>query len=101
MQDTITKGRTEAELKTERPKLYKVILHNDDFTPREFVTLVLKVEFRMGEDRARGVMITAHQKGSCVVSVFPRDVAESKATTATDAGRERGFPLLFTAEPEE
>jgi ATP-dependent Clp protease adaptor protein ClpS len=46
-------------------------------------------------------MITAHRKGSCVVSVYPRDVAETKATRATDMGRRAGFPLLFTTEPEE
>ncbi len=55
----------------------------------------------MDEDRARGVMLTAHQKGSCVVSVLPRDVAESQAIAATDAARERGFPLLFTTDSEE
>ncbi|HET9149409.1 MAG TPA: ATP-dependent Clp protease adaptor ClpS, partial [Alphaproteobacteria bacterium] len=47
------------------------------------------------------VMMTAHQRGVCVVAVFTRDVAESKATEATDAGRAKGYPLLFTTEPEE
>ena len=89
------------ELKVERPKLHKVILVNDDFTPREFVTLVLKAEFRMGEARARQVMMTAHQRGVCVVGVFTREVAEEKATAATDAARKKGYPLLFTTEPEE
>ncbi len=46
-------------------------------------------------------MTTAHQRGACVVSVFPKDVAETKATNATDAGRKQGYPLLFTTEPEE
>ena len=87
--------------KTERPKLYKVILVNDDFTPREFVVTVLKGEFRMSEDQAHRVMITAHRRGVCVVAVFTRDVAETKATRATDAGRRKGYPLLFTTEPEE
>ena len=87
--------------KTERPKLHKVILINDDFTPREFVVTVLKGEFRMSEDQAHRVMITAHRRGVCVVAVFTRDVAETKATRATDAGRRKGYPLLFTTEPEE
>jgi len=47
------------------------------------------------------VMLTAHRKGACVVAVFTRDVAESKATRATDAGRAKGYPLMFTTEPEE
>ena len=99
--DTITKPRTKTRLKVERPKLYKVILLNDDFTPREFVVTVLKGEFSMSEDQALRVMLTAHQKGVCVVAVFTRDVAETKATRATDAGKAMGFPLMFTTEPEE
>ncbi|GGE24012.1 ATP-dependent Clp protease adapter protein ClpS [Aureimonas endophytica] len=95
------KPRQTVKPKVERPKLHKVILVNDDFTPREFVVRVLKAEFRMGEDLAHRVMVTAHQKGSCVVAVFTRDVAETKATRATEAGRRAGYPLLFTTEPEE
>lgn len=101
MNDTVTKPKTRTETKVERPKLHKVILINDDYTPREFVTMVLKAEFRMTEDQAYKVMITAHKLGSCVVAVFTRDVAETKATRATDAGRAKGYPLLFTTEPEE
>lgn len=101
MPDNITKPRTKAKPKLERPKLYKVILVNDDFTPREFVVRVLKAEFRTSEDQAYRIMITAHQKGVCVVAVFTKDVAETKATRATDAGKAAGYPLLFTTEPEE
>ena len=101
MIDTVTKPRTKTRLKTERPKLHKVILVNDDFTPREFVVTILKAEFRMTEDQAHKVMITAHRRGVCVVAVFTKDVAETKATRATDAGRAKGYPLLFTTEPEE
>jgi ATP-dependent Clp protease adaptor protein ClpS len=46
-------------------------------------------------------MMTAHQKGVCVVAVYTREVAETKATEGTDAGREAGYPLMFTTEPEE
>lgn len=101
MSDTINKPRTKVRSKTERPRLHKVILVNDDFTPREFVVAVLKSEFRVTEEQAFRVMITAHQKGVCVVAVYARDIAETKATRATDAGRSQGFPLLFTTEPEE
>ena len=101
MANLATKPRTKVRLKTERPRLHKVILVNDDFTPREFVVTVLKAEFRMSEDQAHKVMITAHRRGVCVVAVFTKDVAETKATRATDAGRAKGYPLLFTTEPEE
>jgi ATP-dependent Clp protease adaptor protein ClpS len=101
MADIATKPRTRTRVKTERPRLHKVILLNDDYTPREFVVTVLKAVFRMNASQAERVMITAHQKGACVVAVYQRDVAESKATEATDAGKSAGFPLLFTTEPEE
>jgi ATP-dependent Clp protease adaptor protein ClpS len=105
MPDIETKPRTtpkpETVPKPARPPLYKVILVNDDFTPRDFVVTILKAEFRMPESAALKVMLTAHQKGSCVVAVFTRDVAETKATRATEMARSKGFPLLFTTEPEE
>ena len=101
MSDTNIKSGTKIEPTVERPRLHKVILLNDDYTPREFVTLVLKGEFHMTEDEAYNVMITAHQKGACVVAVFTRDVAETKATRATEMGRAKGYPLMFTTEPEE
>ena len=101
MSNISTKPRTKVRLKTERPRLHKVILVNDDYTPREFVVMVLKAEFRMNEDQAYSVMITAHRRGACVVAVFTKDIAETKATRATDAGRSKGYPLLFTTEPEE
>jgi ATP-dependent Clp protease adaptor protein ClpS len=62
---------------------------------------VLKAVFRTSEDQAYRIMMTAHRKGSCVVAVFTKDVAETKATEATDMGKEAGFPLMFTTEPEE
>jgi len=101
MASTDTKKKTKIEPKVERPRLHKVILINDDYTPREFVVMILKAEFRMTEDQAHKVMITAHRLGSCVVAIFTKDVAETKATRATDAGRAKGYPLLFTTEPEE
>ena len=101
MPDIANKPRTKTRLKTERPRLHKVILVNDDYTPREFVVLILKAEFRMNEDHAYRVMLTAHQRGVCVVAVYAQDIAETKATRATDAARAKGYPLLFTTEPEE
>ena len=101
MADTTAKPKTKVKTKIERPRLHKVILVNDDYTPREFVVTVLKAEFRMTEDQAHKVMITAHRRGVCVVAVFTKDVAETKATRATDAGKAKGYPLQFITEPEE
>ncbi|MGO9698461.1 MAG: ATP-dependent Clp protease adapter ClpS [Xanthobacteraceae bacterium] len=98
---TLVKPRTKVRTKIERPPLYKVILLNDDYTPREFVVQVLKAVFRMNENQAYRVMMTAHQKGACVIAVYVRDVAETKAKEATDLGKQNGFPLFFTTEPEE
>ena len=101
MRDIDTNPTTTVKPKTERPRLYKVILVNDDYTPREFVVKVLNAVFSMSEEQAHRVMITAHRRGVCVVAVYTRDVAETKATEATDLGRQYGHPLQFTTEPEE
>jgi len=87
--------------KVERPKLHKVILLNDDYTPREFVVIVLKAEFAITGDQAYNIMMTAHQKGACVVCVYTKDVAETKAKRATEFANAKGYPLMFTTEPEE
>jgi ATP-dependent Clp protease adaptor protein ClpS len=100
MSKTTVKPRTRTRARTERPPLYKVILLNDDFTPREFVVQVLKAVFRMNAENAQAVMLTAHQKGACVIAVYARDVAETKAKEATELGKENGYPLFFTTEPE-
>lgn len=101
MSKTAVKPRTRTKTRTERPPLYKVILLNDDYTPREFVVEVLKAVFRMNADRAYSVMMTAHRKGACVIAVYTRDVAETKAKEGTELGKRRGYPLFFTTEPEE
>ena len=101
MSTSVTRPRTEAKPRTERPKVYKVILLNDDYTPREFVVMVLRAVFRMTTDQALGVMLTAHQRGVCVVPVYTREIAETKATQAIDMAAEQGYPLMFTTEPED
>ncbi|MBN8935029.1 MAG: ATP-dependent Clp protease adapter ClpS [Rhizobiales bacterium] len=98
---TVEKPQTKTVQKTERPPLYKVILLNDDYTPREFVVLVLRAVFRMNESHAYQVMMTAHQRGACVIAVYARDVAETKAKEATELGKSKGYPLFFTTEPEQ
>jgi ATP-dependent Clp protease adaptor protein ClpS len=101
MAGTSTALQPRTKPKTERPKLYKVILLNDDFTPREFVVKVLKTVFRMDRDEAYTVMLTAHQQGACVVAVFTLEVAETKAAQANAMGEKAGYPLTFTTEREE
>ena len=101
MSKTLVKPKTKVKAKTQKPPLYKVILLNDDYTPREFVVLVLKAVFRMNADQAYRVMMTAHQRGACVIAVYARDVAETKAKEATELGKQKGYPLFFTTEPEE
>ena len=101
VESPVKNPKTTTKPKVERPKLHKVILINDDYTPRDFVCMVLKAEFGMAEDRAYKVMITAHQRGVCVVAVYQRDVAETKAKRASEYGQKYGYPLMFTTEPEE
>ncbi len=95
MPQTAVKPKPVTRVKPQRPPLYKVILLNDDFTPREFVVLVLKAVFQMHEDIAHRVMLTAHQKGACVIAVYTRDIAETKAKEATEMGRSQGYPLFL------
>lgn len=87
--------------KTQKPRMYKVVLLNDDYTPREFVVQVLKAVFRTTEEEAYQIMMTAHQRGTCVVAVYTKEIAESKAKEATDLGQQAGHPLFFSTEPEK
>jgi len=86
--------------KSETPRLYKVIFHNDDYTTQEFVVHVLRVFFHKTETEATFIMLTVHRKGSGVGGVYTRDIAETKVQQVTDFARENGMPLLLTTEPE-
>jgi ATP-dependent Clp protease adaptor protein ClpS len=86
--------------KTQTPKLYKVIFHNDDYTTMEFVVMVLMQFFQKNETEATFIMLTVHRKGSAVAGVYTRDIAESKVQKVIQFAREQGMPLLLTAEPE-
>lgn len=101
MSDTTTTPKAEALTKLARPRMHRVMLLNDDYTPREFVITVLQSVFRMSPAQANGVMLTAHQRGACVVAVYSREVAETKATQATELGQREGYPLTFTTQPED
>ncbi len=86
--------------KTELPKRFMVVFHNDDYTTMEFVIMVLMQFFQKSETEATFLMLTVHKKGSAVAGVYTRDVAESKVQKVTEFAREHGMPLLVTAEPE-
>lgn len=86
--------------RTQTPRRYRVLLHNDDFTTMEFVVEVLVRYFRKGGTEANRIMLEVHLRGVGTAGVFTRDVAETKIAQVTGLARERGFPLLLTMEPE-
>jgi ATP-dependent Clp protease adaptor protein ClpS len=100
-EDDVLIPKTKIKPKVDKPKLYKAILFNDDYTPREFVIMILQAVFKTGESAGYHIMITAHQKGSCVIAVYTKDIAETKVKEAMDYAKDAGFPLMLTAEPEE
>ncbi len=79
--------------KTKPPKLYKVVLLNDDFTTMEFVIDVLKLFFSMSQERATQVMLQIHNEGSAVCGVYPKDIAETKVSQVSAFATEHGHPL--------
>ena len=88
----------EAEPKLKRPPLFKVILLNDDFTPMDFVVLVLRSFFGMSEEKATQVMLHVHTRGIGVCGVFSKDVAETKVRLVNDFSRKHQHPLMCTME---
>jgi ATP-dependent Clp protease adaptor protein ClpS len=83
-----------------RPPMYKVVLHNDDFTSMEFVVSILVTYFHKEEVEATRIMLQVHLQGAGVAGVFVRDQAETKVAQVTAAAEREGFPLLATMEPE-
>ncbi|ADO42056.1 ATP-dependent Clp protease adapter ClpS [Ketogulonicigenium vulgare] len=86
--------------KTKRPPLYKVMLLNDDYTPMEFVVLVLQRFFSLDESRSVEIMLAVHTKGVAVVAVFPYEVAETKVAQVMEFARRNQHPLQCTMEQE-
>ena len=92
---------TRVEERVKRPRMYRVLLHNDDYTTREFVVDVLRSVFRHSEAEAVRVMLHVHYKGLGVAGVFTREIAETKVRTVEEMAREREYPLRVSMEPED
>lgn len=86
--------------KVKRPRRFKVLLHNDDYTTMEFVVQILIAIFNQPSDDAVRIMLDVHKKGIGVCGVFTAEVAETKVTAVHDRARGRGFPLRCSMEPE-
>lgn len=82
------------------PRMYKVVLLNDDYTPMDFVVLVLKSFFGMADEMAVHIMLEVHTKGKGICGVFTRDIAETKVVHVNDFSRSQHHPLLCVMEPE-
>ncbi len=91
---------TKTRARTKKPSLYKVLLLNDDYTPMEFVVLILQRFFRMDLDAATQVMLHVHQKGVGICGVFSLEVAETKVGQVMDFARQNQHPLQCTLEKE-
>ena len=89
----------ESEEKTDEPPLFKVLLHNDDYTTMEFVVWVLESVFNMPEEQAIQVMLNVHLRGVGVAGIYTFEVAEMKVEKTIALAREQEFPLLATMEP--
>jgi ATP-dependent Clp protease adaptor protein ClpS len=90
----------EAKPKLQKPPLYKVLLLNDDFTPMEFVVVILQRFFHKNREEATRIMLHVHQKGLGICGVFTREVAETKVRQVLDFAKEHKHPLQCTLEPE-
>ncbi|KPK68281.1 MAG: Clp protease ClpS [Acidithiobacillales bacterium SM23_46] len=90
----------ETRPKLQKPRLYKVILLNDDYTPMEFVVVVLERFFQKNREEATRIMLHVHQKGVGVCGVFTREVAETKVRQVLAFAQESKHPLQCTMEPE-
>ena len=91
---------TESETKLEKPKLFKVILHNDDFTTMEFVVFILKHVFMRSDAEAVSIMLKVHNEGVGIAGTYPFEVANMKAEKAMNLSKAHEYPLLCTVEEE-
>ncbi|WP_243303454.1 ATP-dependent Clp protease adaptor ClpS [Geothrix oryzisoli] len=92
---------TRQRAKVKEPGLWKVLLHNDDYTTQEFVVWLLKTVFRKAEPEATAIMLAVHRAGVGVAGVYTKDVAETRAERGRQLAEREGFPLLLTVEAED
>lgn len=92
---------TEGQTRQERPPLYKVFLHNDDFTTMEFVVFILQTVFNHGESDAVRIMLNVHRQGIGLAGVYTYEVAEMKVDKVTSIAQANEFPLLCTMEEDD
>lgn len=90
----------EDEISTEEPKLYKVLMHNDDYTPMDFVIFVLKKIFNKNESDAHQIMLDVHHKGVGIAGVYSYEVAETKVLQANQFSKNNQYPLKTSFEEE-
>ena len=90
----------ETKIKLEKPKLFKVLLHNDDFTTMEFVVFVLQYVFNRSDSEAFSIMLKVHNEGIGVAGIYPYEIANMKSGKATNLARSREYPLLCTIDEE-
>ena len=100
MADFDTNVLTENETRLQKPPMFKVLLHNDDFTTMEFVVFVLLRVFNKSEADSFYIMMKVHQEGAGIAGVYPYEIANMKAEKTMALAREREFPLLCTVEEE-
>jgi len=91
---------TESETKLEKPKLFKVLLHNDDFTTMEFVVFVLQYVFNKNDLDAFSIMLKVHNEGVGIAGIYPYEIAKTKFEKTMNLARTREYPLLCTIEAE-
>ena len=91
---------TESETKLKKPPLYKVLLHNDDYTTMEFVVYVLRTIFHKPDEAAFTIMLNVHQNGVGTAGVYTYEIAQTKAEKAMDVARANEYPLLCTIEED-
>ena len=91
---------TESKTRLEKPKLYKVILHNDDFTTMEFVVFILQYVFNRTDAEAFTIMLKVHNEGIGIAGIYPFEIANMKSEKAMNLAKAREYPLLCTVEEE-
>lgn len=91
---------TESQKQLEKPPLYKILLHNDDYTTMDFVVYILVSVFHKSEANAAAIMLAVHRQGMGVAGVYPHEIAEAKVNKVAQLAKANNFPLLCTMEEE-